>query len=408
MEVEDSDLIQSIWSQFDEIRNNEIDSTSVESVGNQKKGDIIKIWIENLRSESSPYSEDHVCSDSCSKQGNIERIDRINKIYGCKFGRIPHICYGDPSNCRLVEYNADGEAVCIFSGAVLYPSTVSDLYGKGERGITKDLTGKASLEEIEISELLNKNLAGIEYNLNWSNRVFKPFEQFEEFKDTDKNITRKYVLKDRTQINLSEIRFIITDLLFNMGERNRINKKYQRTRVKRAKDAYRQYLKERKRRNLAPTKHRIITIISAYLRDTSYLQLIDYDKPSIEFFQRLILNLWFAIKQTPYFLNNESKFHIKQHALGMLYMLTTPLMVSDDDGRLNVLLEANEFLRDHLPPQNELKEWNSGKPSTKYKYTKKDVTTGTNNFKRAIGSAINKEKVFQAIKDAPRKRIFIF
>lgn len=404
--MDDPEVIKSIWNQFDEIRNIEIESSAADVMRHKQKGAIIRTWTDELLT-SAP--DNHVCSSVCVEQGTIERIDRINGIYGCRTGKITHICYADPANCRLMEYNADGEAICIFSGLVLFPGAVAEEYGRGVRGITMDLTGEASLEEIEIGKLLNNGTGGKEYCLNWSDTVFRSHENFQEIKSPDKNGTRKYVLKDRTLMNLSEIRYITMDLLFNKMERNRINSKYRQTREKKVRDAYRQYLKQMKKRHLAPTKHRIITIISEYLPDTSHLKLLELDKGRIEFLQNFILNLWISIKRTPYFMSNESKFHIKQHTLGMLYMLTGPLVVTDDNGYTDVLLEADDFLKENLPHQSELKEWNSMNHKTRHKYTKKDVTAGINNFKAAIhSSTVNKGGVFQAIRTAPRRRLVIF
>lgn len=303
----------------------------------------------------------------------------------------------------------DGEAICVFSGSVLFPNTVADLYGKGERGIAMDLIGEPSLEEVEIGTLLNEESGGSEYCLNWSNRTFRKYEQFEEIKDSDNHRERKYVLKDRTRSNLSEIRSIVSDLLFNKIERNKINLRHKEARERQGKNMYRRYLKERKKKGRAPTKHTITAIIANWLTDAVNLKLMDYDSKIIEFFQNFILNLWFAIKRTPYYINNESKFHIREHAIGMLFMLTKPFVNSEDSEDPDVLLNANEFLKEHLPHQNELKEWNAGNFKTKHKYAKHDVTAGINNFKYAVSSAkANREAVLQSIRVASRKRVYLF
>ena len=404
----DDELIRSIWNQFDEIRNNASDSDPPD---HEKKGNIIKIWLDKLKAAARPYVDGHICSNICTEQGAIEEIDRTTRIYGCKIGRIPHICYGDPANCRLMDYSMDGEAVCIFSGAVLFPDTVIDLYGKGEKGITMDLTGEASLEEIQIGALLNKEHGpgGTEYCLNWSNKIFRSHEQFQEFKDAEKTGPRRYLMKNRIQLNLSEINGIVKDLLFNKTERIRINLKYEGSREKQAQDAYRKYLKTVKRKKEAPNKMTIIAIIEEYLRQITQLKILDYDSKKVDFVQNFIMNLWFAIKKTPYFINNVSSFHIKQHTIGMLYMLTEPLVFSISPVEYDVLLEADTFLMEHLPPQSELKDWNSGNTKTKHKYTKRDITAGINNFKNAINSAtINKDDVLRLIKTAPRRKVLRF
>ena len=120
------------------------------------------------------------------------------------------------------------------------------------------------------------------------------------------------------------------------------------------------------------------------------LRKLAFDKKRLDFYTDVIVNFYNIATQTEYYAENSSKFHVKQHALGTLYVMQMPFFINNAktaggrDEKIP-LIPGDEFLYNELPHQNNLKEWKSNqhKPWT---YSKGDVTKGRNNLKSALNS----------------------
>ena len=177
---------------------------------------------------------------------------------------------------------------------------------------------------------------------------------------------------------------VVYDLLYNASERKRIDTKRVFQMKTNAENAVRKYYKRKKRAGVRPTRHEVDRIYRSHTSKRLLLHAPVADTARMTAYVRVIYELWKLIVDTPYCMNNQSRFHIKQHSIGMLYTMQMDFATTET-GQHEVLLAGDRFLYENLPHQNDLREWRSCHKK-KWTYSKQDVTVGRNNFKKSLGS----------------------
>lgn len=388
---------------------------------------LIRRWMDARQSTHGLTRIDagHICTDDCVSNGNIHQIDAVTGLYGCLQSGVYHICSASEISCRNTVLTTEGHYVCTFSGAVLGVKLEKSIYGIPETGMHQfDVDGDPSHEELETQRSLERELAPRE-------RVSKPVaslgpsavlpdENFvrisgdHETDDDDdgddddrirsrdnkrrRNGTRKGAGKRRQCFSASrfsatkqEVSVVLTDLFYNQPERRRINTKRLKEAQVRTQDALRKFYRRQKRLAVRPSRHEAEIIFRKHMNKRLPLVLLSHDTARLGKYAVLIAGLWHIIVATPYCISNHSRFHIKQHVVGLLYTMQMPFSIAVSRDRQEPLLRADQFLYDNLPHQNDLKEWNACRRRGPH-YTKQDVTTGRNNFKKAINSVTDRQE----------------
>ncbi len=368
----------------------------------------------------------HVCTYDCVSDGNIQPIDETTGLYGCLRSGVYHICNGSSATCRNVELTKEGEYVCTFSGAVLGVKLEETIYGIPDTGRSEfDMGIDPSYEEMKVQHSLEREVAPGEHAAepiaSLGPSAMLPDEKFVRVSklsansDTndDLHINVNNAVRDRSRRRDSshqrkggrkgagkkrqcfstssfsttkqEVSAVLTDLFYNQSERRRINRKRQREARERTRDALRKFYRRQRRAAGRPCRHEAEGIFRRHMDKHQPLTLLVHDTTRLEKYATMVAALWHIIVQTPYCVLNHSRFHVKQHVVGLLYTMQIPFSVTTSEDRQEPLLEADQFLYDNLPHQNDLKEWNACYPKGPH-YTKQDVTTGRNNFKKAINS----------------------
>ena len=316
-----------------------------------------------------PPQADHHCTlaECVGSNGSIELVDAQRLLYGClRSGRM-HECLADTDTCTESHSHTDGSITCTFSGIVIgYVIDERDpaLYGPGKRNFDSTLTQ-------DLAKLGSDSLSGVKHE-----RVMHA--------DADEaRPKRARNLRSNAAGMRRDVNTVVTDLLFNTGERRRIDSARSAEMKARAVAVVRKMCKNSARERTLPLLHEVDATYNQQMTTRVRLLPLKFDRDRMDYYCIALCRLWILAADTPYSIANASHFHIRQHAVGVLYMLATPYAVEGADGKQHTLIEPDAFLQRYLPDHNALREWRSVRG---FKYRKHDVTTGKNNFRRAIGS----------------------
>lgn len=409
-----------IWTDLDIILEKREQNSEVKrhTVINIQK--LLERWMK-YRREINGFTDiisTHVCEfNLCVKTKRIQLINLAESLYGCIYSGIYHICKENRSSCNNLTNNEDGIIICTFSGVEIEKKIEENRYGRPKKDYhIFDEGSSPSKAEIEIENQMRESMEkeSIMSDINQEN-IPKPSSLInsklnktslfieEEFKEIESSpaLSRRNNSNNKTQrqcffdSNLQNIRrdisSVIYDLLYNENERKRIDNYNVKQMKEHAKNSIRKYYKRHKQSRSHPFRNDLENLYDCSLTKKMRLQPLKYDRRRLDYYVQLICNLWRLIIKTPYFLENHSKFHLKQHTIGIMYMLQMPFIVADENEKNCTIIPQDEFLNTHLPHQNDLKIWHSCNPK-KWIFNKKDVTTGRNNFKNSFNSIVTKEE----------------
>lgn len=377
-----------LWSEFDIARQLVTDDGLSQDrqlpTGEERKKTpaeaLVQNWLERRTQIYGKTGLDsfHICTyDTCVQNEYIQEIDKDMRLYGCVVGGAYHFCEVNTASCPNTMLHTDGTIMCVFSGFSIGVLLDNRLYGKPETGMNM-----YNEEQVERSREQDPG-----------NYVL------EDWVDSSEKRRRKKRRKCVTNFNPSsvkhDVRLIVLDLLYNKKERVRIDQKRVDEMRESGDNAVRKYYKKCKREHIMPLKHRVETIFSNHMNTKRRLKPLQVDVKRINCYTEVIANLWKIIIETEYCKNNSSKFHLRQHVIGTLYVMQMPFFFEGDTRRR--LLPGDNFLYRELPHQNDLKEWQSSYEEKKGTYAKKDVTKGRNNLKDALNSIVDDEKRLSVI-----------
>jgi hypothetical protein len=373
--------------------------------------ELINSWIEMRKKVFGKYSVDsgHYCTFSeCVKNDKIQTISEERRIYGCIESGIYHICKADIVSCRFKTLNHDGTYTCNLSGIGVGVLIEDHLYGKPDTG-KEELSPihEFTTEQKSISKFMIRN--GIEDIENDGNRDNEGDSAYSSDSDNEFNIKIKFGINDKkprsnkneefirtkttrrnkrrfcfdngdTSKISSEAEVIICDLLYNKSERSRIDSIRVNEMTSLAEETIRKVYKSFRKGKVRSMIY-IDDIYDNAMNSKRRLLPIDYDRERVIYYVSIIVLFWNIIMRSPYCKKNSSKFHIRNHILGVLYMIQFKFTM-EINGKEEVIMQQDKYLYNALPSTSDLVEINSQKG----KYTKNDLTKGINNIKKSISS----------------------
>ncbi len=353
----------------------------------------------------------HICTfNSCIETDNIQMIDRSQNLYGCIVSGIYHRCKGCTDTCRNTTLDPEGCISCTFSGIGLGVKIEGRLYGKPKTGMGRfDESAEPSTEELEIQNGLERALAshypgfvdGSPCNVRRKHAAslgprgntdvfmeenFASITINESTSEKRKNKRRRCFLDNKSASARQDIHAVIHDLLFNQSERKRIDQARVSEMELYASNAVRKFYKRHKRAKTRPNRHETEKMYCHCMNKKLRLRPLEHDPQRREKYIHIIHTIWKIIVNTPYCKEHHSKFHIKQHSIGILYTMQMPFTAVETEGTQSIkLLSEDPFLYTNLPHQNDLKGWRSCHVKG-WTYSKQDITIGRNNFKKSLNS----------------------
>jgi hypothetical protein len=317
-----------------------------------------------------PINNDHSCFQSdCKISNNIVNFD--DNCFGCvESGKI-HIC-NSTNDCNYKFVNNNEMIICYFSGyeiSSIYKAE-NDFYSK-EKGLKLD--DEEDNNNINNDVSITNNIEAEESTQSKPN--MKKFSQINIRIKRDKN--EMEVRDIGTKINS-----IVSDLLYNDKERNRIDSARKKELNLLCRKSIDKYYRQFKKKKTRPNYWNVIGIIQQQSIKKQRLITIPYDHDRVKFYTDIIHILWVIIHQSEFYREKKTKLNARQHVLGALYILNSPTKNED----IGYSINCDDYLYRYLPSQNDLKEWSNGK------YDKSDITDGRNNIKAAIASFSNSEK----------------
>lgn len=406
-----------LWEDFDTAKKiTEIENNPFYHIKEKEKQ--IRNWLK-FRNEvygRSNIDKDHACTYRCALSDSIHLIDAALNLYGCIESGKYHFCEPENLNCPHTMLNKDGTFTCIFSGIDMGVLIDDNMYKKADTGTDHHNNECHEFEELKMERLLKKK-SDLSLSLNDNISIPDVDEEEGEYSiynwvdsSATKRKQKKQQRKSLTKINDSNLRkdieSIIYDLIYNSSERIRIDKKRVREMKKSAINTIHKYYKKCKRNKSRPIRHYIEKIYDNQMNKKRRMRPLKLDRTRLLYYSNVIINLWKIIINTDYCAKNKSKFHIKQHTIGTLYLLQTPLFINGEDElsdqdqdqnqNQNLIMPRDEFLYNQLPHENNLKEWQSCH-TKHWNYSKGDVTKGRNNFKLALNSITDIKKQKQII-----------
>ncbi len=217
---------------------------------------------------------------------------------------------------------------------------------------------------------------------------------------------RQCFVRPMSEMARSDIETVVYDLLQNNGERSRINDLKEFHSEQSVQNVIRKFYKRYNKDRIRPDRHEIETLIYHASNKNSTVSRLDCSRTNINEYVRMILNTWEISVRTEYCRTHESKFHLRQHAIGLLYIMRKEFVFDymGEDGTLRsvLLMPGDPFLEENLPHQNDLDQWRTRRSAKSWQYRKNDITNGTKNFRLSLNSIRDpreRDEVFYRIRD---------
>jgi hypothetical protein len=194
----------------------------------------------------------------------------------------------------------------------------------------------------------------------------------------------------------------VISLLFDVSYRRDAETKLRETAETAALDEMCRYYRQCAEAQTLPNTHVRDSIYRRHMREKpSVTQPGKLDEDRLTRLKAFVYELWRVMLATPYFKRSPNKFRLVNHVLGALYMLREPFTLARDDGVVfEEILPRDDFLNEHLPAQNLLKDWRARAPvysmsrvlavkgvvNGRLEFSKTGVSSGRNTIKDALMS----------------------
>jgi len=204
--------------------------------------------------------------------------------------------------------------------------------------------------------------------------------------------------------NITDIENILYDILFNDSQRIRIEKKKSTELKNQAVSVIVKYYKYCNKNKYIPNLNHIDNIYDHFMNKRKKLAILVYDKKKLIYYKTIILILLKYMTKSDYWKKHQSKFHIKNHVLGSLYIMQmnfkitfkelvingeNDINITDNSDKLTetLLFEKDIFLYENLLAPDELKELECSVNPT-WNFTKNGMTEGKKQIKNCLNTII--------------------
>ncbi len=310
----------------------------------------------------------HKCTAvTCGEDGSLEMVDWPTNLYGCIRSGVVHQCQGSERTCANQRVSEDGTIVCVFSGVylgVLIDRRNPMCWGKAKTGY--DLPGASPDDEDDDGE----------DDADDASSGDSPF----------KRGARSRGSQPRRHENVyRDIRTVVEDLLYNQGERTRVDSLHVNAMRSAACATVAKYYNDCKHAKRLPRRHELESLRHREMNTRPRLGAFPYNGLRADYYAGLLMRLWTMVQGSPG-RGTKSGPNAKCHALGTLYLMQTQFSVPDGEGRQRELLPKDDFLYWNLPHQGDLRGWKSARGS-RWKYVKGNITRGRNCIRASVNSA---------------------
>jgi hypothetical protein len=404
MKSEEGDEYKDIWNYLDDLKKGKTQENE-----SKPQDEWLSKRIEN---GYGPVDESHSCDYvECFIGQQIVTISREQKLFGClKSGKI-HLCDED-TNCHTTYVNSDGTRTCFVSGLSKTPLMEKLRYGKSDSGCEdegesdKEKDSGGEDEEENNSNNINEDIDYDIYDegdhLLFSSTIDAPINQ-QITASTTANTTPSPMNKRKRKRNKavrikgesmnSEYHCVIYDLLYNSKAREIINKEKSDYMREKAKTEVKKYYKRCNKTKKVPVMSVVDDTFDHFNNQKELLYRLPYDKDRISYYFELSRISWSRITNTNYYVTNKSRFHFRQHVIGMLYLMkSNGYYCSIDENKKVLLFPKDVYLANGLPSPSDMVDMPSTSNSNK-RYCKKDITNGRNNIKTCISTMEPDEKL---------------
>ncbi len=350
-----------------------------------------ELWSENQTARDPNYCViNHLCSSaSCAQEKRIELIDSETQFYVCTRSGFYHFCKGK-NDCLDRSVNMDLEIVCAFSGIVVDINLTDWRQDASKNGGNQD-DDSLCMEVCDSNEEGEGDGEGDGVGVAINREYSMPLpEERPKRRSRGKKTQGGIFIKSQTDDLTKQIRLIVHDLLYNTKERERLNEIKKRSMKKQAETNVKKYFKTMKNEKTRPCRPFLEDKFAHYMFTKKLLGELPHNQIRVTIYANFILIIYNYIRQSSYYQENMSRFHIKHHTLACLYLFCNPFSISK-----NHQLPKDDFLIAQLPHLNDLVLW-KGDELKLTGYKKSHITKGKNNIRKSFNS-ISDDHMLQKI-----------
>ncbi len=379
----------------------------------------------------------------------FDTIDIKQNIYGCLTSGVTHVCEPQKRRCEHTFISNSWDYTCIFSGATNERYIEESLFGKDSHQMKgKMIDFEHDMTDITIDHAFDDygedDEVSSESNEQWLQRLLnntetpkavaipvkhsKPRQLTSEIKvNSSEDLSMENVQEffNEVRVNLeiingsysqrlgirmsrqleqrriglrtlsTRVDTVITDLLFNIKERTRINKELDTTSRKHAIDAVKKYYKNCLQQNIRPFLQTADDIFDHNRKETARSLLISPKLVSEShkfILKQIILKLWFVVFNVDPISRQQKRLFIKDHAIAVLHAMRTGLSLDIEQDK-HVLLEVDVEV-ERLFPHASLLDSIESVGTEQWSYEKNDITTGRKNLINALQTLATKNPAF--------------
>jgi hypothetical protein len=276
-----------------------------EHLSDSEACDVCDAWEESV--EAFDYT--HSCSLQCKDKGNLVCLDATKFIYACKTSGLIHRC-SEAQLCTYSVINEDGLYICLFSGRIM--DTCMDYQAMYEEGV------KIQVPELNKFVNLMSDDSVVNYELQMKDKKVKKPRQFVSYARFDEKTRRRLREKEmREKRHLCEA--ILETFLWKNNMRHEINEQERRLFMRKARKKCSKTLTSNKQ---LPNLVQLEAMYFDFTNNENFFKITPEDPAMREQIIESVNELWTAIEQTPYYKQNKSKIHYKNHVVGALKLLS--------------------------------------------------------------------------------------
>lgn len=173
---------------------------------------------------------------------------------------------------------------------------------------------------------------------------------------TESHATKRRVGHTNINVNNGEYskmcESVIYDILYSKSTRININLSRPPP-IPDATSSVAKYYRSQKRKKVYPMVDVADTQFMSILAKNRKMYILEQDAERANVYKRISLTLWHIITKSSHYLEKSSKFHIKQHTIAVLYMLSDGFKTDINKEEI-LIFPKDPYLKKNLPHTNDL------------------------------------------------------
>ncbi|KKL88452.1 hypothetical protein LCGC14_1924550, partial [marine sediment metagenome] len=251
-------------------------------------------WLrarEQVYGLGPPQADHHCTLCDCVLSSSIEVVDAERSLYGCLRSGHLHECRGTTEGCTETHSHSDGSITCTFSGTVVdhaIDERNPELYGPGKRDYDSStfVQQPAALDDALSVTGIKRALPGAGVDRS----VPRP-KRARNLRSNAAGIRR-------------DVHTVVSDLLFDSGERKLIDRARADDMEKRAVAIVRKMCKNSARARTRPMLHEADATYSHQMTRRARLLPLKFDSARLDYYCTALCRLWMLVAETPECVDN--------------------------------------------------------------------------------------------------------